>query len=141
MTPNELIEQRWIDIVPPEAVAPSAEYSLLVFGALLLLATTGALVYMATRPKQRARRSLRGLLRGTGPQMHKPACFQIARQLRSAFNTTRLTLIPVPADKQAHWDAYVDRLTRHRYDASQPSRAEVATLIAEAIDWLGEIKK
>lgn len=140
MTSNELIEQRWIDIVPPEAVAPSAEYTLLVVGALLLVIATGALVYMATRPKQRARRNLRGLLRGTVPQLHKPACFQIARQLRSAFNTTRLTLIPVPADKQARWDAYVDRLTRYRYDTSQPSRTEIDALVSEAIDWLGEIK-
>jgi hypothetical protein len=141
MTSNELIEQQWIDIVPPEAAAPSAEYTLLVVGALLLLAATGTLVYMATRPKQRARRNLRGLLRGTGPQLHKPVCFQIARQLRSAFNTTRLTLIPVPADKQVRWDAYVDRLTRYRYDSSQPSRTEIADLVSEAIDWLGEIKQ
>lgn len=141
MVSNELIEKQWVDIVPPEAAALSAEHTLLVVGVLLLFAVTGVLVYMATRPKQRARRRLRGLLRETEPQMRKPVCFQIARQLRSAFNTTRLTRIPVPADKQVRWDAYVERLTRYRYETSQPSRDEITSVLHEAIDWLGEIKR
>ena len=140
MSTKELIDQPWMDIVPPEPVSAPMEFAVIVFAALSVLIVAGLAAYLFMRPRQRARRCLRRLLRDKDRQQYKSLCFQVSEQLRYAFNKPRLALIRVSESEKAKWEAFVERLTRYRYGSSQPSHEEMDALIAEAYDWLGRVK-
>ena len=132
------IEDRWVDIVPPDVPLTSAEPLTIVVCAMLLVALLAIGFFFYRRPRQRARRVLRRLAR----DLHrsrldgKPACFRIRQCLREGFGQRRLSAVPLPPASQHDWQRYLDKLAQCCFADTSPSVSELDSVIDEALAWL-----
>jgi hypothetical protein len=139
MTQAISIEEGWIDIIPPEIPAASADPMAILFFVLPLAVLLLIGIIHRRRPRQRARRALRRLardLRRTRVEA-KTACFEIRRWLRIGFGYRQLHSVPLDPARQADWRAYLDRLGQYSFSRTAPSVAELDGVIREARAWLG----
>jgi hypothetical protein len=134
--------QKWVDIVPPEVPAYSVDPVLLALSAALFVAALVLGVIVYRRPRQKAKRMLRRLahdLKRCSSEV-KPACFQVRQCLRSGLGQPRLQSVPWGPANHAHWQAYLNRLTKCCFAAEPPSVVEVDGIIQEALAWLNKNK-
>ncbi|MDH5640510.1 MAG: hypothetical protein OEY28_04390 [Nitrospira sp.] len=128
----------WVDIVAPEAALVSD--ALWIYGglALVTLLAAGVLLLWANRPRQRARRELRRLLRMTpeSPQQSRHVCAHISRCLQIAFAQQQLSAIAFAASHRDDWLRYIARLQSLRFAAAPPTAEQCRQAVQDALRWL-----
>ena len=138
MSTADVMNEHWVDIVPPLAPPATPDLLSITLGGIFLLVVAGLAVMLYRRPRVRARRAIRRL----GRELHQadienqPACMQIRHWLRRGLRQSQLQAVEWPPEYQAAWLAYVDRLARGCFAPAPPSIAEMKHLIDEALGWL-----
>lgn len=138
MSTADVMNEHWVDIVPPLAPPATLDLLSIALGGILLLVLAGLAVMLYRRPRARARRALRRL----GRELHQAdienqsVCMQIRHWLRKGLRQPHLQAVEWPPEHQAAWLAYVDRLARGCFAPAPPSAAEMKRLIDEALGWL-----
>lgn len=132
------INETWVDIVPPGAPPHTTDPFTWGIGVAVLVVLIGMAVVLYRRPRSRAKRALRRLARDLwGSRIDaKPACVRIQQCLRTGLGRRHLPSVPWCDDYHADWLAYVNRLTACCFAAPSPSKAELDSLIHEALAWL-----
>lgn len=137
MADKGLIENAWVDIVPPAVPAYSAE--LLVILALILLALiAGGLFYIYSRPRQQARRKLRQLSRqllASRAELNAVS-FRLRDCLRTAYACDDLQDIRFEQSNRQDWQSYLDKLSRFSFSPYAPTADELTLAINEAQAWI-----
>jgi hypothetical protein len=134
------IDEKWVDILPPEVPVHSLEPLTVMVSVSLLIALITLGIYFYNRPRQRARRALRRLaydLRRSQVDI-KPACFRIRQCLGEGFRQRRLQSVQLSHDYDVEWQIYLNRLTHCCFAAEPPTAAELESVIYEALDWLNK---
>jgi hypothetical protein len=134
------IDEKWVDILPPEVPLHSVEPLTIMVSASLLVVLLVLGIFFYNRPRQRAKRALRRLvhdLRRSQVDI-KPACFKIRQCLGEGFRQGRLQSVQLSHNHDVEWQIYLNRLTHCCFAAEPPTVAELESVIHEALDWLNK---
>ena len=132
------ISEKWVDIAPPGAPPDTMDPFTcgIVVAVIVVLISVAVILYR--RPRSRAKWALRRLARDLQDSRieAKPACVRIKQCLRTGLGRRDLQSVQWSEERYAGWHAYVKRLTEGCFAAPSPSRAELDSLIHEALAWL-----
>jgi len=136
---SRMLDEQWVDIVPPQAPPPSADPLTVTILAVVLLALLALGLYLHTRPHRRAKRALRRLARDLrhAQRDNKSVCLRIRACLRSGFRGRSLGTVRMAEPQQADWEAYLGRLSTSCFGPEPPTTGELNRLIDDASQWLG----
>lgn len=137
--PTTSINEKWVDIGPPDVPVHTADPFTLVLAVAGVFALLILCVYFYRRPRLRARRTLRRLARDLQRSQinTKPACVQIQQSMRKGLGQHQLLSVQWCDDHHSAWLAYVNLLSQSCFAAPSPSKAELDSLIHEGLVWLG----
>ncbi len=128
-----LVDQNWVDIVPPESPAQAAD-SQLLWVLLALVLAAGIVAIFWHRRRQHGKRVLRRMLydlRASDIDT-KAGCSQVMSCLRESLGTRRLKSLSDDRD----WQHYLHRLDKCCFSTKPVSSSELKAVVQEGLQWL-----
>ena len=132
------INKPLVEIVPPSAVAPPLDATMVVLSIAALVFVLALAFFYWNRPKQQACRKIQLLIRQDWiqDQQRRDGCHLIARELGKAFEVPRLPLVRFDDIRQQEWEAFLHLLDRKRFSEALVSSDELIQLANQAMHWL-----
>jgi len=135
---NQILNERWTDILPLAPPHAITMWILLSSGILLLLVLGMVYLLWQYSPRQRALRTLRRCLLQlqTGAADARQIGHTVYRSLLRGMSINPANTNPIDASLSQDWQAFYLRLQHCVFQAVEPDKDELGGLIQQACDWL-----